>query len=162
MAKAKKITQFTKPILTAFEQDVLKALGDFCATRGLIAETRGGQFGETDYTLKINFAVSENGKAMTYERQMFLKYAKNYGLKPEWLDKTITYKGETYTIVGLKPSNRAPVVCSGGAGGYMLLVDTVREALDPEGFARAEAELAERNARDPIAAALRAKAMAGK
>lgn len=111
MAKMKK---FERSLLKEFRADVQQALAGFAELHGLVLDTNnGGTFGDTNYEFKVKFAVKgENGEVLTQERQDFKQYATSYRLKPEWLGKSFTYQGRSYTITGLNThSRRHPVVC---------------------------------------------------
>lgn len=55
--------------------------------------------------------ISEDGVIFSREREDFRKYATQYDLKPEWLDRIITYRNQKYKIVGLSPGrSKFPVV----------------------------------------------------
>lgn len=58
-------------------------------------------------SLKVQFAdVAANGLVSSKEAEDFKRNAIHYGLKPEHLGQTLTFRGEAYKLVGLR--TRAP------------------------------------------------------
>jgi hypothetical protein len=89
-------------------RDLQKAL-DKVKLPGLNAKLNVGGFryGDTACTFQVECAlVADDGTVQTAGVTAFRECAKDYGLKPGDLGKTITYNGKKYKITGLKPSSR--------------------------------------------------------
>jgi len=83
-------------------------LQNLAKKHGIQAKTSSGRYSPTTFTLKVDFTVKENGKAITIEARAFTKlcHNHNYGLKPEDLYSKFELNGEIFTIMGL--NTRAP------------------------------------------------------
>lgn len=144
LAKKNQITKFERSMLDNFKTEVLAALTDYVEQRGLAVNGGSGTFSDTSYEFKIKFAIkAEGGEVLTYERKMFKQYATMYGLKPEWLDKSFIYNGQSYTIAGLNlKSRRYIVLCTSG---HRFTANMVKNVMDPEGYAAEQKKIAEWN-----------------
>ncbi|MFW6008158.1 MAG: hypothetical protein ACOCP8_02730 [archaeon] len=76
------------------------SLEDELKKKGISLEIGDCCFDDNNATYKVKISVLENGVAKTKERQDFKKMAPLYGLKENDLDKTFTFKGKQYTIIG--------------------------------------------------------------
>lgn len=121
--------QFTKPNLTTLRVDIdaaLKAVGE---KHGLKLHAAGAKFGATAAEFKLVVAsVASNGVVLTQERQNFSAYASMYGLKPELLDRSFSWGGKTFKIVGINPKkHKRPICCDGSDGkSYVFPAEDVK------------------------------------
>lgn len=68
------------------------------------------------FQLKVS-VLDPDGKAITEEREAFRNNAKLFGLEPDDLGKEFTFRGQLYTICGLKPKSRKyPVIARSDTG----------------------------------------------
>lgn len=98
-----------KDISTAIEralQPIAKELG--------ISITRGhGTFTTANFTLKIECSVKNaQGEVMTKDAAAFTHCACMYGLEANDLGRTFTSMYQTYTIIGLRPKMKAPILAT--------------------------------------------------
>jgi hypothetical protein len=109
----------------------LKTIGDKHNIKFLF---RGGNFTTSNMTLKIEgAAVSSSGEMETVERTTYRAKAYQYDLKPEWLDQSFLYGGETYKIVGLNTrKHKHPVLCHNERSKvtYMFNSDQVKQMME--------------------------------
>lgn len=114
----------------AISAEALVALQAVAAKHGLKVTANGGtvDFGST--TLKFMFAeTGESGVVMTPQATEFQMFAEGYGLKSDDLGRTFTYAGKVYTIVGLKPRSRLPILASSGERTYKFAAKDVARLL---------------------------------
>jgi hypothetical protein len=80
--------------------------------------------------LKVS-VLDGDGKAITEESESFRSNAKLLGLEPDDLGKEFTFRGQLYTICGLKPKSRKyPVIARSDNGkDYKFGSRTVLSAL---------------------------------
>jgi hypothetical protein len=73
--------------------------------------------------------IADGGTAETRERTAFKLQADFFTLKPEWLDKTFSFGGDDYTIIGLNTkAYKAPVLATQASNGktYKFKADHVK------------------------------------
>ena len=68
---------------------------------GVSATVGRGSFTESNLTFKIEIADLVGGVAVTKEASAFKVLAPLYGVKPEDLGRTFTFRGEQYELTGL-------------------------------------------------------------
>ena len=73
---------------------------------------KGGRFSASNVTFKVEASiVGASGEVMSAEREAYKHSAFFYGLKPEWLNQSFSFAGNTYTIDGLKTRcHKSPVM----------------------------------------------------
>lgn len=113
------LTSFNKSNLADVRSAINTALNDVADHFGITLDIGNISFEGNRFTSKITAnIVSEDGVVLTRERSDFTRYAKNLcGLDPDWLDKSCTIGGDTYTITGLKTKarkNKIMLECSDG------------------------------------------------
>ncbi len=81
-------------------------------TYGIKFNYRGARFSPSNVTFKIEAAVvGAGGEVMNKEREAYKTFAYQFNLKPEWLDQTFSWAGNTYKVTGLKTRCwKSPVV----------------------------------------------------
>jgi hypothetical protein len=127
-----KITEFDSSACNIVSKRVEEALKSLGEELGLSFQTKGGNYGSSNYAMKIEAAViNKDGTVSSKEAETFKQMAKLYGLKPEDLGQEITVGRSIYTIRGLKPRSRKyPVTVDRNDGkGFKLPVSTVQRAL---------------------------------
>ena len=85
------------------------------------------------FQLKVS-VLGSDGEAMTEESESFRSNARLFGLEPDDLGKEFVFRGQSYTICGLKPKSRKyPVIARSGNGkDYKFACRTVLGALGRE------------------------------
>jgi hypothetical protein len=102
--------------ITTFDQDTAKevrtktqeALERFAESLGVGVTLERGTLGVggNQFTIPIVFVIKgEGGVLETEERQAYKLWGSSFSLKPEWLGRTFTHKGEVFTITGLKANS---------------------------------------------------------
>lgn len=89
-------------------------------------------FRENNCRFQLNVALMDSdGLAITEETDCFRDNAKLFGFEPEDLGKKFTFRGQSYTICGLKPkSSKYPVIAQSDNGkSYKFPCKTVLSAL---------------------------------
>jgi hypothetical protein len=104
------ITEFNRTTCKALGEEIEQALAGIASKYGVSISCKGGTFGPTSYVAKVECAVIAGGLAVTREVEAFNKMASLYGLAPSDLGRSFAYSGGTYSICGLKPSSRNPVL----------------------------------------------------
>ena len=98
-----KITQFTKPVCNALGVEVERELAALAARHGLTVRRAGGKFGATDFTLKIEFKVTDAEAATKSEKHDFEMYCELYNLEPKHYGAVFKSKGQKWKLVGFMP-----------------------------------------------------------
>jgi hypothetical protein len=131
------IQQFNRQNIQAIRPDLQLALDKIAEKYGIAIKVGNASYYPETATYKIELSTkSSDGTIVTKERNDFTLFALRFGLKPEWLDRTFTYSGDTYKIVGLKTKARtAPVLAANSSGKvYKFNAEFVRSQLAPTPF----------------------------
>ena len=99
---------------------------------GVVINVGNCTFGENNCRFQLNVALLDSdGKAITEEADCFRSNAKLFGFEPDDLGSKFTFRGQSYSVCGLKPkSSKYPVIAKGGNGkSYKFPCRTVLEAL---------------------------------
>jgi hypothetical protein len=102
---------------------------------GVAIDIGGCTFNASNCRFQLKIAVLDsNGKAITEESESFRSNAKLFGLEPDDLGKEFVFRGQSYTICGLKPKSRKyPVIARSDNGkDYKFGCRTVLSALGRE------------------------------
>jgi len=85
------------------------------------------------FQLKVS-VLDADGKAITGESESFRSSARLFGLEPDDLGREFVFRGQSYTVCGLKPKSRKyPVIARSGNGkDYKFDCQTVLGALGRE------------------------------
>lgn len=99
------INSFDKTACRLLAEEAEKALRAVAERHGLAFAYKGGNFSNTTFVLKGEFAVrSEGGEAQTREVADFRRYASMFGLQAEDFGKAFASNGRSFKISGLRPS----------------------------------------------------------
>lgn len=123
------IKQLDRTSLKLLRTDLDAALTAIAQKHGIILTVGNARFTSSTATFKLNVATkAADGTIINREREDFISLADVYGLKPEWIDKTFQWSGNTYKITGLQPRRRKnPVLVRNRNGkGYVFGVDTIK------------------------------------
>ena len=101
------MTTVDRALCRTIRTDAEEALAAVAAKHGLSLKFGAGRFDSTTYTLKVDFvAPTEDGIPSDFAR-----HAPLFGLTADDYGKMVTMRGETYTIVGIKPrSHKYPIL----------------------------------------------------
>jgi hypothetical protein len=137
MAKTKSITKFDAATVETLRPQIVGAL-ERLKSLGLTFDLGRITFSPDDFTAKLTVTLAGTDKS----RDAFKTQAKYYGLQPEWLDQTVTNRGETLTVVGLDTKRRGYPVVTKMADGKLVnfAASTIALQLTPADELRAAAE----------------------
>ena len=112
------IKAFDRTNLRVLSAEISAALEPVAKKYGLSLAKGNGTFSPTNYRLKVEFNVVQDGAtaAMRPEVLDFQRSAGFYGLDPSDLGKMVNVYGKMYKIIGLMPNRRR----------YPILVETVK------------------------------------
>ena len=99
---------------------------------GAVIDLGNCTFSENNCRFKLNVALLDgDGKAITEEADCFKNNAKLFGFEPDDFGRKFTFRGQSYTVCGLKPkSSKYPVIATSGNGkSYKFPCRAVLEAL---------------------------------
>lgn len=108
-----KITSFDRTNLRLLGAAIDAALAPVATQFGISFNRPGCRFTSDNATMKIEAAVvGNNGQVMSREREDFKEQAPLfYGIPATALDSDFKFRGETYTIIGLKSrSHKNPIL----------------------------------------------------
>lgn len=110
-----KITEITRPFLRDARDEIEAALSEFAEKYGIAVSVGNASFtpGPGGYaTFKLELATkTPAGEVNTKQAADFNLYCYRYGLKPEHLNREISFAGRDYKIIGLMPkSSRYPLL----------------------------------------------------
>ena len=127
------ITEFNRTNLPVLRMAMAASLAAIESQYGIKITVGNARFLADNATFKIEMAtIGTAGVANTRERDAFKREAVLYGLKPDDLDKEITYGGQRYIIKGLNTRrSKYPIVATRVRDGktILLTVDGVKSAL---------------------------------
>ena len=129
------IRQLDKPTVTYIRKRLKAAVKPLAKELGVVIDLGHCTFQASNCRFQLKVAVLDsNGKAITEEVDSFRSNAKLFGLDPDDLGKEFIYRGQSYTICGLKPKSRKyPVIARSGNGkDYKFDCRTVIGALGRE------------------------------
>lgn len=115
--------------------DIQAALQAVALKHGVKFTPKGCSFSPSNATFRIEAAViGDGGVAETRERTDFTNYATQFGLKPEWLDKSFLHGAHNYVIVGLATRKSKPVLATklGTDRTYMFPANTVATLMNAQ------------------------------
>lgn len=101
-----KITKFDRSTAHSTAMNAVLELKRFAEDRGLTVDYRGGKFGGTKFTMRLEFNVTATGSLEEVERNDFTAYCALYGLTPAHYGTTIVVSGKQLELVGFAPSRR--------------------------------------------------------
>ena len=103
--------------------EALKKVGE---DHGIVIELGHGRYGGTSGSFKLELStVGEDGIVITKEAEAFSQLADMYLLDPNWLGKSFSFDGDTFTIVGWKArARKRPVLCDKASGGRSVWTAT--------------------------------------
>jgi hypothetical protein len=112
------IKTFDRTNLRVLAAEVSAALEPVAKKYGLSLVRGNGTFSPTNYRLKVEFNVVQDGATAATRQEVvdFQRSAHFYGLDPSDLGKTVNVYGKMYKIIGLMPNRRR----------YPILVETVK------------------------------------
>lgn len=96
------ITNIDRTSAGTIRQLLNEALARVAEQHGLKITVGSGRFTDTDVSFEVNAAVIVDGVAQTPTRKLWQSSATSLGLKPEWIDRSVTYNGKKYRIDGLR------------------------------------------------------------
>jgi hypothetical protein len=101
---ARAITQFDRSNVRVIGADIVAAAQKVAAKYGITIEARGCNFSDADTTFKLRAVLSS---AMI---ELYEKNAPRMGLPADGIGKSFKSGGRTYTITGLEPGKKFPVL----------------------------------------------------
>ena len=130
-----KITKLDKLTVQHIRKRITAALGPLAKELGVAVDLGNCTFGPSNCRFQLKVALlSSDGEAITEEADCFRNNAKLFGFEPDDLGRKFTFRGQSYTIYGLKPKSRKyPIIAQSGNGkNYKFPCRTVLEALGRE------------------------------
>lgn len=111
-------------------EEMMEALKAVALKHGVQFTYKGGRFNSSNCTFKVEASVvNASGTAETAERTAYKLQAQYFQLQPDWLDKTFSFGGEDYTIIGLNTkAYKSPVLakCVRNGKTYKFKADHVK------------------------------------
>lgn len=109
MKTPEKITQFSDKTIELVRGEIeaaLKSVGQKLNVNFTVGSITYSSMTSTARA-RLNFAANApDGSVINQAREDWNRYAKTYGLQPEWLDQTFYHEFEELKIVGLYPHRR--------------------------------------------------------
>jgi hypothetical protein len=131
---AKKITVIDKPTLNVLADQVNAELVKLGKRLGIAFKAGGGIYSNgVSGSLKIAMVIIAEGQEgkdpqIIKAEDQWQQHAKSLGLKPAWLGKKITFRGERVKILGLLINRKFPVMVQGDGKPFLLMPMTVKDA----------------------------------
>lgn len=101
------------PKTRTLREDINAALAAVAEKHGLHIHAGNCTYNPTSCMFKLECAErAEDGRILDKSAQMFLLYAADYGLKPEWLGRKFKNGPNTYQLTGLNPRKGRPVLAT--------------------------------------------------
>ena len=119
----------TRTEIQKLREVINKELKDVGRKIGFEFQAGNATFSENNVTFKLTASKIINGKTISPIVEDFKAYASSYGLKESDLNRTFTYRGDVYKIIGLKiKSHKYPVVIERESNKrrYKLTVEQVK------------------------------------
>jgi hypothetical protein len=130
-----KIKELDRPTVKYITKRLESAVKPLAEALGVAIDFGSCTFNTSNCKLQLKVSVLDgDGRAITEESESFRSNAKLFGLEPDDLGKEFTFRGQLYTICGLKPKSRKyPVIARADNGkDYKFPCRTVLEALGRE------------------------------
>jgi len=130
-----KIKELDRPTVKYIRKRLKTALAPVADELGIAIDFGSCTFKTNNCRLQLRVSVLDpDGKAITEESASFRSNAKLFGLEPDDLGKEFTFRGQSYTICGLKPKSRKyPVIARSDNGkDYKFACRTILTALGRE------------------------------
>lgn len=128
-----KIESFNNRTVDVVLEACQKALEAVAAEHGLRLERKRCSYHQTDMPVAFKLHVREtdsDGREITPEERDFRLHATAFGLQPDDFGKTVTIRGQEYTICGLRlRARKYPITAERGGQKYTLPEDAVLRAL---------------------------------
>ena len=127
-----KITKFDRPSLKFLRGEIDTALKAVADKHDIVLKLGNISFSGNNASMKVEASVKNaSGEVITKEAEDFKRQAMFYGLEPSDLGKTVTMRGQKYTICGLKPkSTKYPILAKRGDGAVVKVpLDMIKRAL---------------------------------
>jgi len=113
-----KVKAFDKVTVRLVREKMDAALQAVAKEFGISIRCGSGRYTATNVSMKVELSViSDGGEVETKEMADFKRYAEFYGLKPEDLGTTFSYRGDPVKIIGAKPSCRKYPILGRNNGG---------------------------------------------
>lgn len=129
------IRQFDRATVTYTRKHLETALEPLAEKLGVAIELGPCRFQANNCRFELKIAVRDcNGEAITEEAESFKCNAKLFGFEPADLGKEFVFRGQSYTICGLRTkSHKYPVIARSGTGSdYKFACRIVLKALGRE------------------------------
>jgi len=130
-----KITKLDRPTVKHITKRLETAVKPLAEELGVAIDFGSCTFNTSNCKFQLKVSVLDcDGKAITEESESFRSNAKLFGLQPDDLGKEFTFRGQSYTICGLKPKSlKYPVIARSDNGrDYKFDCRTVLGALGRE------------------------------
>jgi hypothetical protein len=120
-----KISQFNRQSCISLRAEMDAAFESINKKFGIKLSAGNISFTNTTATIKVTAAtISAEGHAITAEVQAFNEYKNAYGLGSYAVGQTIQLEGKNYTIAGLKPRCKSPLIIERLGQKYRISVPT--------------------------------------
>ena len=113
-----KITKLDKVTVKHIRKRLAAVVQPLAEELGVAIDAGNCTFGANNCRFQLNVALLDSaGKAITEEADCFRNNATLFGFEPDDLGGTFTFRGQSYTLCGLKPkSHKYPVLARSGNG----------------------------------------------
>lgn len=119
------MASITRDFAEQFQKEITEAVQAIAAKHGL--KYAGSTAGYDVADLKVSLKFKASGTDA--DREKFAKYAPQFNLKPEHFGAAITAGDEVYTICGIEPSRKRPIIASIDDKRYQFDDAFIRKAL---------------------------------
>jgi len=130
-----KIKELDRPTVKYIRKRLETAVAPLAKELGVAIDFGSCTFKTSNCRLQLKVSVLDgDGKAITEESESFKNSAKLFGLEPDDLGREFVFRGQAYSICGLKPKSRKyPVIArSDNRKDYKFACRTILTALGRE------------------------------
>lgn len=125
------IKEFNREVLRQIETQIAAAAQAIAAEHGIKITAAGGAIGAHESLVKLRLEVVQTADGRTPAKADWDTYSSMYGLKPDDFGKQFHNGGATFTITGIKPRTKRPILATRAGNGqeYVFAADVVRKVL---------------------------------
>lgn len=114
------ITKFDRTNAKAIQAEVTAALQAIGVKYGLKVDPAGGTIGDTEFTAKVRFTVTDKAATEIAQRAEFNSLCRIFGLEPSHYGATFNNNGETWKVTGFSRSGKFPIEAENATTGKKM------------------------------------------